>query len=353
MANFFDKKQDVIELKMTSYGQYLYSRGEFSPDSYSFYDSDITYDATYISENTDAEQNAALDRIKGSIRTKVSNRVSEISTSKNAFCEGSRSVYERNFLTSPLGTSDLRREKAPSWNIEGLLGTAHLSSDASYKAYGNKSTQRTPVIAFEPLTRYLTTTIPIDDEGGTTTEKEVEEEGYVALSVIENNTKQKIKGNFEIEVYKSSYVFPTNTISTTEGSSQFTRDALVAAKWFVGDKIQCADFPQDTFIVSIGADTPSTITLSQVATATSASTNIKVRFQTERLHFMSHDLPTSLRSGITEADIEAENPEPKEDNVEYWLDIRVDDEIVERDLDGGILTPIGPRSEDTNIGECD
>tara|TARA_R100000664_G_C2745857_1_gene133610 strand:- start:622 stop:1761 length:1140 start_codon:yes stop_codon:yes gene_type:complete len=47
MTTFFNKKEDVIDLKLTRYGRHLLSMGKFKPEYYSFFDSDIIYDSQY------------------------------------------------------------------------------------------------------------------------------------------------------------------------------------------------------------------------------------------------------------------------------------------------------------------
>ena len=44
---FFDKKEEVIDLKLTQYGKYLLSLGKFSPTFYAFHDENIIYDSEY------------------------------------------------------------------------------------------------------------------------------------------------------------------------------------------------------------------------------------------------------------------------------------------------------------------
>ena len=47
MAEFFDKKEEVLDIQLTQHGKYLLSRGEFSPKFYAFFDDDIIYDTEY------------------------------------------------------------------------------------------------------------------------------------------------------------------------------------------------------------------------------------------------------------------------------------------------------------------
>lgn len=62
MARLLDKKEEVIELKLTSHGKYLLGAGTFKPEYYAFLDDNIVYDAAYagITET----QSSAQKRIK-------------------------------------------------------------------------------------------------------------------------------------------------------------------------------------------------------------------------------------------------------------------------------------------------
>ena len=62
MAKFLNKKEQVIDFKLTSYGHYLLSNGNFKPMFYGFYDDNVIYDAKYI--NIDEAQNNINVRIK-------------------------------------------------------------------------------------------------------------------------------------------------------------------------------------------------------------------------------------------------------------------------------------------------
>lgn len=67
--SFFDKKQDVIDIKLTQFGKNLLARGFFKPVYYRFFDDDILYNSecASISEN----QNRSEQRILESQRLKT------------------------------------------------------------------------------------------------------------------------------------------------------------------------------------------------------------------------------------------------------------------------------------------
>ena len=47
MAKFINKKEQVYDLKLTAYGRYLISIGQFVPEYYAFFDDNILYDSNY------------------------------------------------------------------------------------------------------------------------------------------------------------------------------------------------------------------------------------------------------------------------------------------------------------------
>lgn len=352
MANFFDKKQDVLELKMTAYGQAQYSRGNFNPASYSFYDTDIIYDARYAGENIDADQNAALDRIKDSIRTKVGNRMYEITTKKDTPCEAYQSGREVNFLKCPLGTSDRRKDKMPAWKIESLSVGGNLSSPSSYNYESPKSKQRTPTLTMSPNTTYVTYGT------GSESEMEIDDEGFVTLRVIEENVISKARGNFEVEVFQTK-IKMSKEVSLTQASDTFTVDADTATNLREGDALEGVGILDNTYVLSIvftvsGAtirmSSPATLLPPETETITST---INMGIEDKLLSFLPRNLPSILDASVSEEALLSGAPEPTEDNVEYWLDIRVDQEIEELDAAGERIRFLGPEAEEVDLGDCD
>ena len=62
---FFNKKQDVVDIELTGYGKQLLSRGLFKPTYYTFSDDDVIYDSRWVSgSNADAEQSDIEQRIQ-------------------------------------------------------------------------------------------------------------------------------------------------------------------------------------------------------------------------------------------------------------------------------------------------
>jgi len=64
MAKFIDKKEQVFDLKLTTYGRQLLSVGSFKPTYYAFYDDSVLYDSQYAGTGVLEPQNDIHDRIK-------------------------------------------------------------------------------------------------------------------------------------------------------------------------------------------------------------------------------------------------------------------------------------------------
>jgi hypothetical protein len=113
MASIFNKKQDVLDVVLTTKGRELYSKGKLKPSYYRFYDENIIYDAT------DAElQNETYDRIKNSLYEKPI-------TSEGAFLEsGGNKGGDISMLHNELAKYDSLSQAAPAWQI--------LFDDATY-----------------------------------------------------------------------------------------------------------------------------------------------------------------------------------------------------------------------------
>ena len=63
MSKFLNKKEQVIDFKLTTYGNYLLSIGNFKPTYYTFVDDNVVYDSAYFGR-TGESQNEIQKRIK-------------------------------------------------------------------------------------------------------------------------------------------------------------------------------------------------------------------------------------------------------------------------------------------------
>ena len=152
---FLDKKEQVIDLELTPYGQSLLSKGRFKPEYYAFFDDDIIYDNQYagMTNETGSNQSAIEVRIKDVPRTRVQHVYTGIETEikKNnmlirtgELVDEGRALFvgkqnpnskmfetknDRNFSSyNSLGNSSLSSENIPSWQVSMYKGEISGSS---------------------------------------------------------------------------------------------------------------------------------------------------------------------------------------------------------------------------------
>ncbi len=58
---FMDKKEEVLDLQLTPWGEYLLSRGKFNPAYYSFHDENILYDSRYAASGKGQATDAQIE----------------------------------------------------------------------------------------------------------------------------------------------------------------------------------------------------------------------------------------------------------------------------------------------------
>lgn len=232
---FFNKKEEVINIELTSYGKRLLADGKFKPVYYSFFDDDILYDGEYggVSE----PQNDVQTRINEGISQKAQANFSGVeSTISQAIVEARtlnprltmgdfitiQNVEERNFtFTNYLGTASPLSEYAPSWSVD-VLANSLTSSNANLTGaldslkipqlnitidYTIKKIENINEWDLESLEDYKLL-FQYGDDSALMLKK-----SDIVLDVFENNRYFSNK-NFEIEVYEI-------TSSVTEGECHY------------------------------------------------------------------------------------------------------------------------------------
>jgi len=221
---FLNKKEQVMDLKLTSYGHYLLSIGKFKPEYYAFYDDNVLYDGAYagITESS----NRIHDRIKKDTQYLEGQTLfQEIEVPSEIIDEGSMMYYESDItpiMKEPrndifrfdqmigdaflLGDTDL----APSWKVVSLdgkilsskirddtnaLNIPQLNITLRYRKQVKKQefigktniqNARTAVSTTQPFSDgYVVELVPDD----------------ILLYIEETNT-MSLKDNFDIEVYQ-------------------------------------------------------------------------------------------------------------------------------------------------------
>jgi hypothetical protein len=131
--SFFDDKQEILKVELTTYGRFLISRGKFKPAYYAFFDDDVLYDGNYadIEETQNSTQTRILDETL-SLKPQTTFTSIENSVKLNTLLpsetgklkqEESQISADKNYaLSLPLANSSISSEYAPSWTFQILNG---------------------------------------------------------------------------------------------------------------------------------------------------------------------------------------------------------------------------------------
>lgn len=198
---FFNQKEEVLAIELTPFGKDKFTKGEFMPAYYAFYDTGILYDGEY--GNIQEAQNQIENRITQETprllpRTRFeSGNQSTISLSSVTYSDDSvqENVWNSKFHRM-LGSSDPNSEYYPSWNIRLIdIGDTAFNRGVEYM-----SENTIPQMSATLNVDYITDT----DPGTGVTSFTLASSDSVVFSVQELNTIFKENGNFDIEVFISS-----------------------------------------------------------------------------------------------------------------------------------------------------
>ena len=147
MSEFFNKKEEVLDIQLTQYGKHLLSTGKFDPKYYAFFDDDIIYDASYAGVTED--QNETQERIFEMPRSKAQYMYYGAETKIHQINRMIRSNFEdydeamkiQNtpekslIMQYPMGNTDLDKDKAPAWKVR-TYGSP-VSASAEFTSVNN------------------------------------------------------------------------------------------------------------------------------------------------------------------------------------------------------------------------
>jgi len=171
---FFNKKQDVVDLQLTGYGKQLLSRGLFKPAFYAFSDDGIIYERQWVSgSNSDAQQTdietriqeetprlktqyrkvgaekAVFNSLNASSLYSAATNLFEISEISEFTAENAQQVYEilqsiagnigfaesEKLLQNKLGTKSYQNNFDPAWSA--LLYHGEITGSTPYYQKNN------------------------------------------------------------------------------------------------------------------------------------------------------------------------------------------------------------------------
>jgi hypothetical protein len=175
---FKNKREEVLDIKLTQFGKNLLSRGAFKPEFYRFFDDGVIYDRKYA--GLSEPQNDIEDRIKTDLQLDTQYLVKGIETRFDAETEkinsGEREVFleikrdidpieKEKLLQFPLANCTLGSQDMPYFSL--LTHTTDIQNSASVQ-YLTQSGIQTKIPQIELLPSYnvtLDNTQQIDDPG--------------------------------------------------------------------------------------------------------------------------------------------------------------------------------------------
>ena len=235
---FFNKKEEVIDLKLTQFGRHMLSKGKLKPAFYSFHDDNILYDTEKAGfSETQNESEARIVETPtlhhqisiSSLEKEFNNSYEKMlelqggegpqiieasSKDQNYYIEDiQRTAEKHHFLSTMLGTSDLNSEYAPAWSVNFLNGTISGSNEtlSVVEKTGGNNLQHVPQI--DSILRVEVEGIDLGDEDLDLEEVEdgflnsnisitsADEQLYFLLKITENNGLFQ-KENFDIEFFE-------------------------------------------------------------------------------------------------------------------------------------------------------
>ncbi len=284
---FFDRKEEVLDIQLTPYGKYLLSAGKWKPKSYAFFDNDVIYDIAYTSGSVSSEitelQKDSSERIKTALRVKSQPIVYGLESSFNQLTKEYNQPESKKDWTPPfdptlpsfplppfdkntnkydlpLGNSSLNSSFAPSFNVDFYAGTIdsaenhytgsistgnglpvripQINSTVKFKTFieqeeppGNGTINVSADNDFDIEEQFMESDPPDERKYSPTTYKDGT---YVSIQVkrilldfLENHAPIS-KENFDLEV------FMVDTVTVGEGDKSYEKEQFTPLK-FVRD----------------------------------------------------------------------------------------------------------------------
>ena len=131
---FFNKKEEVVDIKLTQFGRDLLARGAFKPVFYQFFDGDILYNSSlagFSEHQNDAESRILEDTPKLKVQTLPLSVEERYAKEQQMIDEGQREVFvtidreaepriQDRILLYPLGSHEIANQSSPAFSLRAL-----------------------------------------------------------------------------------------------------------------------------------------------------------------------------------------------------------------------------------------
>jgi len=221
-VEFFNKKEEVIDLQLTQFGRHLLSKGKFKPVYYSFHDDNILYNVEF--QTIKESQNESIPRIEetptmksqisfSSLQKEFLNNYNKVLSGQEKLGGKSQqpTAVKNYSVPQPIGTSDINKENAPALSANFLKG--QIESVESFlslsDSVGGKNTLKIPQINSKLEIEYIATEVnefyETEDPGAVVGVVTKEEDTYIVIRIDEENAPYQ-KKNFDIEIFDMDHV---------------------------------------------------------------------------------------------------------------------------------------------------
>lgn len=293
----YDDKQQVLEFQMTQHGKRMYAKGLFKPEYYSFSDDGVIYDSNYAFFEEDI--NDAEDRIlnytpvlevvsnKSGVETSFKELKQVVEDDEELFSDQYQDEIERTYDSiNSLGNSDLTNEYAPSWDLRFHSG---LIENVVQVITGSAANIKIPQINL------------IDTKYDISVIKELPEEVRDELSLLGIhpaliNSTQLFGDNTMVEIVPSDLILEVDETNTVFRNSNFDLEVFLLES-------------KDITVVSGG-----------VPVTEKKDILVPLFFKDKPVEFDDIYDENNFKDGDIDLSL-------KLDEVSYYLDIQVDDEI--------------------------
>ena len=271
MAKFINKKEQVFDLRLTSYGHYLFSIGSFKPTYYAFFDDNIAYDRRYFVSASVEPQNDIHARIKDNTQylesltlfqdvetihprygtpSGISQRVADSDGTEgdNFFridVTPTKMIPRKDIFNNDLAIGDARidgaKQEAPAWKLAALQGEIK-SAETKYicTSTGSDAHPDALIPQINLNVDYVLKTIPqefvYDENFDPTSIRQAEsitrtfEDGRVikfesddALIYLEEVNTETLTENYDVEVF----LVTSSATPEEQAAGQYGADVLL------------------------------------------------------------------------------------------------------------------------------
>ena len=303
--SFFDKKEEILEIQLTSYGKFVLSKGKYKPMYYSFFDTDILYDSEYANVSESSGQSEA--RIQENtpnlrpftsyddLEARARKHMPDPTDYENIIYDENIFVEENNAASFvlPIGNSDIKNPKVPSWEVNFLKNKI---KKFSYRNDRFLDTTQSPIINIPNIVSDMTATVSCKHAD--------------------------FCGNINPEDKKYVHVYPDKTFFHVDDDFILLDVSEIHAP-LSNDAFSVEVYEKVTETRQILTDSNDDGTLDSTGSVT--ETKLVPLLFKKKVEFLQDGF--LLEENEIEVQMKNATKEPRPNYVEYWFDIQVDNSI--------------------------